>query len=353
MALTRRKYILFVAAASLLSVALALVVALAADLYLQRRAERSAGLNRWGYRGPILGRKQPGEVRVALLGGSTMFGYGATWDEAIPALLERDLNQRYPERTWRGLNLGYNTEGAFAFVPNLEAFEYLAYDVVGLYEGYNDMVGDEDPNHVVVREQSPIFRATGYFPILPLAFREKAMALRSGGDLEASYSATRGEPAKTVFRPGVASRTSAGALDAAAAIADSMGRQFEHLSDKTPVPSVNRQLDCPSPWASYCDSMYRAVRYALDQGKRVLVMGQPRPADASGRARHEDQQRALAGMVARQFGNEPRVTYLSLATAVDLADADKSFDQMHLSVDGNRLVAAAMVESVRRLALTP
>ena len=45
---------------------------------------------------------------------------------------------------------------------------------------------DEGPNLVVVREQSPIFRATGYFPILPLAFREKAMALRSGGDIEAS-----------------------------------------------------------------------------------------------------------------------------------------------------------------------
>ncbi len=330
-----------------------LVGILAADLYVHHRAERSAGLNRWGYRGPVVGRKQPGEVRVALLGGSTMFGYGATWEEAIPALLERELNQRYPERKWRGLNLGYNTEGAFAFLPNLKAFEHLDYDIVGLYEGYNDMTGDEAPNYVVVREQSPVFRTTGYFPILPLAFREKAMALRSGGDIEASYAATRGVPPKTVFRPGVASRTSAGALDAAAAIADSMGRQFEHLSEKTAVPNASSQLGCPSPWVAYCDSVYRAVRYALDHGKRVLVMGQPRPVDAPGRARHEDQQRALAGMIARQFGNEPRVTYLSLATAVDLADSDVSFDRMHLSVDGNRLVAAAMADAVHRMAVTP
>jgi len=55
MALTRRKYLLFVAVAALLSVAVTLVVALAADLYMHRRAERSAGLNRWGYRGPALG----------------------------------------------------------------------------------------------------------------------------------------------------------------------------------------------------------------------------------------------------------------------------------------------------------
>ena len=106
-------------------------------------------------------------------------------------------------------------------------------------------------------------------------------------------------------------------------------------------------------YARACDSVHRAVRYALDRGTRVLVMGQPRPADASGRARHEDQQRALAEMIARQFGNEPHVMYFSLATAVDLADGDKSFDQMHLSVDGNRLVAAAMTEAVHRMALTP
>jgi len=281
-----------------------------------------------------------------------MFGYGATWEEAIPALLERDLNQRFPERKWRGLNLGYNTEGAFAFLPNLKAFEHLDYDVVGLYEGYNDMVGDEGPNYVVVREQSPIFRATGYFPILPLALREKAMALRSGGDLDASYSATRGVPPKTVFRPGAASRTSAGALEAAAAIADSMGRQFEHLSNKT-VPGTTSELGCPSPWVSYCDSVSRAVRYALDHGKRVLVVGQPQPADAQGRARHESQQRTLAEMIARQFGHEPRVAYFSVATAVDLADRNVSFDQMHLSVAGNRLVAAAMADAIHRVALTP
>lgn len=33
----------------------------------------------------------PGELRIAMLGGSTAYGYGVNWDEAIPAQLERQL----------------------------------------------------------------------------------------------------------------------------------------------------------------------------------------------------------------------------------------------------------------------
>jgi hypothetical protein len=90
--MTRRKLIVFAFLAVTLSMVLTLIVVLGADLYLHRRAERSAGLNRWGYRGPVVGRKQAGEVRVAMLGGSTLFGYGGPWHEAVPALLERFLN---------------------------------------------------------------------------------------------------------------------------------------------------------------------------------------------------------------------------------------------------------------------
>ena len=43
-----------------------------ADLYLHHKH----GVNAWGYRGPVIGRKQPGEKRVAILGGSTTWGFG-------------------------------------------------------------------------------------------------------------------------------------------------------------------------------------------------------------------------------------------------------------------------------------
>ena len=150
MTLTRRKKIVF----ALITMSLAFIVMagllLAADLVLHHRAQRSAGLNRYGYRGPVIGRKQPGELRVVMLGGSTVFGYGVAWNESIPAYLETALEARL-QRPVTVVNLGFNNEGAYAFRPNLEDFAYLDYDVAVLYEGYNDLPGDEGPNRSVYR----------------------------------------------------------------------------------------------------------------------------------------------------------------------------------------------------------
>ena len=353
MTITRRKRLVFALIAMAAVVIVMLAGALAADLYVHHRAERSAGLNRWGYRGPVVGRKQAGEVRFAMLGGSTAFGYGVRWDEAIPGLLETELRARDPHTHWTGLNLGYNTEGAWAFLPNLEDFSSLDYDIVILYEGYNDLLGDKAPNQVVVRRRSPIFRATGYFPILPLAFREKALSMRAGGDLGAAYANEHGAP-QTVFRPGIATRTSANALDAAAAIAESLGRQFAGAGANDDPPSSSPgELGCPSPWVTYCESVSRAVRFALAHGKSAVVATQPTLVDPRVRPRHQSQQHALAEMLARNFVNEPRVAYVDLSDAVDLTDPDLAFDRMHLGTDGNRVIAKALAETVARLAPPP
>src|SRR4051812_3978846 len=105
----RLKYVAFAVCAALLACVVGIAALLAADLYLHKRSERSAGLNRWGYRGPVVGRKQPGEIRVAVLGGSTVFGYGVMWDEAFPALLEQRLNAGARDGArFTVVNLGYN-----------------------------------------------------------------------------------------------------------------------------------------------------------------------------------------------------------------------------------------------------
>ncbi|MGH9202175.1 MAG: hypothetical protein ACRD2A_13180, partial [Vicinamibacterales bacterium] len=90
---TRRRFVGFAAAALLLSMSVAMALLVATDQYLHHRAERSVGLNYRGYRGPVLGQKRAGEVRVAVLGGSTVFGYDGPWYEAFPALLEGMLNR--------------------------------------------------------------------------------------------------------------------------------------------------------------------------------------------------------------------------------------------------------------------
>lgn len=347
--MSRRKFALFGAAAVAASAVVMFVGLLGLDLYAHHRADRSAGLNRWGYRGPVVGRKQRGEVRVAMLGGSTVFGYGGLWNEAIPALLETELRATHAERRWTGLNLGYNTEGAWAFLPNLEDFSRLDYDIVILYEGYNDLLGDQAPNHVLARRRSPVFRATGYFPILPLVLREKAMSLRTGGHLEAEYGVQPGTP-KTMFRPGIARHSSAIALDAAAGVAEFFGRQFEQVGATAAASPMSNDLECVSPWLEYCESVSRAVRFALVHGKRVVVATQPRMVDPELRARHHSQQRALADGLAREFATEPGVVYVDLSDTVDLTDNNFAFDLMHLGANGNRVIAKALTGIVAGLA---
>ena len=124
---------MFGAAAIALTLLVTFAGLLATDIYLHRKYERSAAFNIWGYRGPAVGRKQPGEYRVAMLGGSTAYGYGVEWHEAIPELLEQQLGQHRDGGPYKAVNLGYNNEGAFSFAFTLKDYERLQYDLVCLY----------------------------------------------------------------------------------------------------------------------------------------------------------------------------------------------------------------------------
>ena len=341
--LSRRKFFAFAALAITISIAGMLLVLLAADLLLHWRAERSAGLNRHGYRGPVVGRKQPGELRIVMLGGSTVFGYGVLWNEAIPFQLEARLRERLG-RPVSVVNLGYNNEGAYAFAPHLEDFAYLDYDLVILYEGYNDLGGDLAVNRAVYRRDSAIYRLTGYFPILPLYLEEKAMILRHGGNLEAGYAAARS--GKTVFNPTLAQRTGAGALDAVAMMTKALDTQLARVS-AVPAKAVvgESTLGCPSPWLNYCESVSAAIRFARARGTGVVVASQPAISGDVG-ARHRQQQDALRQMLATHFRSDPAVVWADLSQTIDLHNADLAFDGMHLSPAGNAIVTARLLAPV-------
>ena len=342
--LTRRKTIAFAAAAMLLGMVATLAALLLADLYLHRRAERSAGLNRWGYRGPVVGRKQPGETRVAMLGGSTMFGYGVPWHESIPALLETELAK---QGSFSTINLAFNAEGAFAALPVLQDYAWLDYDIVVMYHGYNDLHGDSVPNRFVARDESAVFRLTGYFPILPLMLREKALAIRSGGNLEAAY---RDNPAaRPVFRPSVAQRTSATALEAMSSATAALGDQLARVTSERQLSPTSGVAGCEAPWVHFCDSLYRAVKYARGRGAGVVVVSQP---SSLGEIRpfHDEQRQRSAAMLTANFGHDKAVLFVDLSEALNLADTGVSFDGMHLSVEGNREIAARLAEPVRTVA---
>src|SRR4051812_14294657 len=91
--MTRRRKLVFAAAAMTLAVVSILGLSFAADLYVHWKFGDTAGVNYRGYRGPVLGRKASGERRVVVLGESTVFGYGVHAKEAFPPILERLLNE--------------------------------------------------------------------------------------------------------------------------------------------------------------------------------------------------------------------------------------------------------------------
>jgi hypothetical protein len=363
MALTRKKKIVFALIAMTISFAGMILLLLAADLVLHARAEKSAGLNRYGYRGPVVGRKQPGELRVAMLGGSTVFGYGVAWNESIPAFLEEKLRARL-NRPVHVFNLGFNNQGAFAFVPDLEDFAYLDYDVVVLYEGYNDLSGDAGPNRNVYRRDSAIYRMLGYYPILPLYLDEKAKSIRFGSNnMDAAYEDMRRKQsdkahnqrdnAQTVFTPGLAQRTGAAALETIASMTKALDGQLQE-STGTPPPAIKETestLGCTSPYVTYCESIAAAVRYALARGKGVVVGSQPAaPGNGPFHERHTKQHEVLTSMMTRVFGSEPHVAWADAFGLLDLTSVDVSFDGMHLKPEANAAIAAALVDHVLKVA---
>ena len=350
--MTPRRRLAYVLVTLGVAVAVPFAVLLAIDVHLHTKYQTSAGFNIWGYRGPAVGRKQPGEYRVVVLGGSAAFGYGVTWDQAMPALLEQRLAATAPPgRAFRAINLAYNNEGAYSFAWTLRDYAYVNYDLACLYEGYNDLMGDpRGPNLSVFRHDSPVFRLTGYLPIFPIVFKEKAAAMLSGGDVGALYALEKSQNT-TVFRPGVGARAAAGVLRTTAEIGQSLERQLGQATREAPrgIGAVDA-TGCKYPWGQYCRSVADAIRTALEADRQVLFVTQPYELGEFLHARHLEQQREAAAMIERTFGGDRRVGYVNLGNALDLGDERLSFDRMHLTAAGNARLAEQLVAPVLDMA---
>ena len=337
---------MFGAVASIVAAILCGGVLLTADVYVHTRVQTLGGVNVWGYRGPAVGRKQPRERRVVVLGGSTAFGYGLPWNEAFPFYLERAVNARGTSGcVTRVINLGAPGQGAFGFRFDLDDYAYLRYDVAVLYEGYNDLGASDLPeavplryeqNRLLWRRQSPIFAWTGYFPILPLVLREKAMSLRAGGDLDGAY---RG---RVTFEPGLRVRTTAAAMQRAADVADAVGRTLGRLRPDVAADAAHR-VDTVT-WLPYTTAVVDGIRAARAHGAAVLIVTQPYASDA-----HVAQQRTLAAVVSQSFHGDPSVGYVNLGPILNIRNRQVAYDGLHLTARANAVVAEALTEPVLRM----
>ena len=318
----RKKRILFKLLATLISSSVCMLVLVGADLYLHYKH----GINLRGYRGPSVGRKLAGEKRVAILGGSTTWGFGLKAGQDFPAQLQRMLAQRIDVSRpgpVNVLNLGFNNEGAYSFKFTLQDYAYPQPDIVVLYSGYNDV--KEDENRIIFRHRSPVFLWTGFLPLLPSLTMDKLTAWKR----ELSGSDDR-----TVFEPPDVKKIKNG---------DELRRQVGSLTQNgASTPSTT--ATCAPEWKFYCEQISETVSAAVKEGKRVLVVTEPYLSD-----KHVEQQRALEGMISARFADNPNVHYLNLGTAVDLRDPSLCWDGMHLTQEGNRRIAAALIQPVREL----
>ncbi|MBZ5557750.1 MAG: hypothetical protein LAO77_10805 [Acidobacteriia bacterium] len=332
---TRPRFVAFALLSVTLSLAISMAALLAVDVYAHSRVDKTS-VNIWGYRGAVVGRKRPGEIRVVVAGGSTVLGYGLAPDEAFPQQLERVLNDSAENTTarFRVVNLGFNNEGAFSFQYTLADYAYLNYDVAVLYEGYNDLTV---VNRHVFRREAALFRWFGYYPMLPTIAMEKMMLLRTG-DLRAAY---RGE--KTVFQPTAVARTKAALLDASMRLYASMEHQAASWHRDAPLRITD--IGCSERWTFYCSAVDAGIAAALARRSRVVVVTQPWLTDL-----HRAQQAELRRMLQARYGTDPRVSYLGLGDAIDLRDPELCWDGMHLTPRGNQIIARSLMPAVRGVA---
>lgn len=295
MSMTRRALVLLFSVEAMLLVFLTFAL-------LDRRAhlrDPIYGVNQWGYRDEARGGKERGEVRVALVGGSTAFEAGVPLPSTAAGQLFIELRQAGAPsgQVYSVVNLSEPRAGADSYIETLRGYGYLQPDVVCIFDGYDVLTGR--PPHG--RRQSLVFRSIGYLPVLP---------------------------ARIFGRPAWLSDPDGG-------IADVLRDGATGQADVT----------CEGASAVHCAAMADTVRFALGRHYAVVVVSPP-----SVSSRHRRQQQSLATFLDREVGREPRLMYLDLGRAIELSDPVHSPDGLHRTEVGNHVVGQRIANALLKWA---
>ena len=253
---------------------------------MHRRQESGAGVNIWGYRGPVVRQKAADEIRIVVLGGRAAFGRELAG--SMPAYLQDYLNNERlrGDASFRSavpitvLNLASPYDHVAAFEGTIEDYTWLGNDVACLYIGHQDPTPSEQASRSGWRRQSAVFRSFGYLPALPLLLWPRSEQLRDFREETVDYIA---------------------ALD-------------------------------------------RAIERVLTSGRRVIVATHPfSTADEGSR------QDVVAARLRERFDRDRRGAYLDLRRTVASDDPTLVEDGIQPTPRGNAVIAESLSQSVFRL----
>ncbi len=281
--------------------ALGLVVA---DQLAHKRVEMLAGVNMWGYRGTVMPRRQAEEIRVAVVGGDRVFGWGVGPGETMPAYLATALGVHVRDAVVTVVNLGAVGLPARDYDTRLAGYHYLRPDIVCLYVD----LSDRSARVMLPRDDSAITASSGYVPMLPLLLVEKGRAWTNDGrTVLGAFIAFAGSSLESVDR--LAHRVIYGA------------------ADDTPEDRLM--------------SLERAVDTALGMAKAVVVVV-PMPVNPAEQEVHP----AARALFETRASQEPRLRVVDLADVTALENPDLRLDALHFGAAGHSMAATAVAPAI-------
>jgi hypothetical protein len=318
-------------------IAFAAIGLVALDLLAHKRVEMVAGMNIWGYRGEVAHRKEPREIRFAVIGGTRAFGLGlpATWTTATVLRQEVRLATDHPGRPLRpvvALNLARVSALPDSYVSTLDRYAYLQPDFICIYDDLG--VGGGPPPE----QQSGVFALTGYMPILPLALREKGMAWRYG-DIRAGYVRDSGVRADQPFTHRIvgdvleSSGAAAAAIDQVLARGVGTSRQSSSMFGKP---------------TTYAQTLINAVDVALRRSHGVVLVVSPAETK-----RQADNLAALRPSVDQREATQRRFRFVNLNNEPTLRDSALRFDGWNYGGDATAVVAKLVAPRLIELITMP
>tara|TARA_B100000963_G_scaffold361331_1_gene396204 strand:- start:328 stop:1377 length:1050 start_codon:yes stop_codon:yes gene_type:complete len=311
-----------------------------------------AGWNTEGYRGELKKEKDKNTKRIIALGGSTTFGYGTKSNESWPFLLEQKFISNNKDVDI--VNLGGLSHGIWAIYKDIIHYEYLNYDYVIIFNGYNDV----NPNILAQyskRHNNPIFKNFGYLPTLDVYIYEK-IALLLYGDLEKFYANKYNEADDIfVFDSNKKQLTE----EENQKLQKKLEKLFieKQIGTKEQIDQVDdkKKLDLEidqamvrkpdgsieEPFKDYIDEYTKVLDYLTKKNVKIIVIHQP------------DLDNVILDLQKKKVEslllNYPDVLVLNFRNLIDLEDKKLSTDGMHLTYDGNKIISDEIYKNLKNI----